>query len=246
MKQSLIRGSLILSIALVASVHPASGANFFTEDFSDNSPRPNMILGNGSTDKVQGFTGSPTTDFQGAFKITSGEGKRIYLATKGNDYADLNFRFDATVSMPNTTNAWAYAFIGMGDHNATGGYGEPGMPSIAAAIDPAAESVFRGRDNGQGVSDTPIANPRLGKHRVRMTWNAITKLALFELDLGYTGEFSADHKMIIDGSDNGFTSSNSRLFVGGGDGVTFDDISVTAVPGSDTDVLWIIGAVIQP
>ena len=64
----------------------AGAATFFTEDFSDTSPAPQLALGAGYV--------APTTSFASSdFTITSGDGSRIYLGTVDTDYANISFDF---------------------------------------------------------------------------------------------------------------------------------------------------------
>ena len=215
---------------LLLDATPLQAAVSFTEDFSDNSPGPHMALG-------AGF-GSPTTNFTGDFTITSGDSNRIYLGTTATDYFAQNFTFEATATMPASTSPWGVAFFGMGSHNAAGGVGEPDFPSALAVIRPdtftaSGQPQFETRDSeGSQVTSADtfviIPSPSSLAHRLRMTWDAGTQQALFEMDHSYTGgPFTSDFSLIVDGSDNGFSAANSRLLLGGGNSLTFDDIVVT-------------------
>jgi len=61
----------------------------------------------------------------------------------------------------------------------------------------------------------------------RLDWNATSKQATFSIDQNYDGgTFTANTSFVLDGSDNGFDIANSYLFIGGGQGMAVDDISV--------------------
>ena len=229
-------------VALTVSSH---GATLFTEDFSDNSASPNMALGTGH--------GSPTTTTTGNFTITSGSSSRIYLGTNDTNYSTIDFTFEADVTVPVAifSNPWTIAFLGMGSPNADGAnYGEPLTGSnIVMALrgdDLGQVGNLTRRDNGVFSSPgvTPWQNIGLtaGTHGMRMDWNATTMLATFMFDLGNDGTYDSALTFTTVGSDNGFTASNSRLFVGGGNGLIFDNISVSApVPEPSAALLGAFG-----
>lgn len=102
------------------------------------------------------------------------------------------------------------------------------------------------RDNGAFSSPgvTPWQNIGLfaGTHGMRMDWNATTSQATYLFDLGNDGTYDPALTFTTDGSDNGFTASNSQLFIGGGNGLTFDNISVTSpVPEPSSALLGALG-----
>lgn len=217
----------------------SNGAILFTEDFSDNSASPNMALGTGH--------GSPTTDFTGAFTITSGDGNRIYLGTNDADYSTIDFVFEADVTIPNLGSAWSIAFLGMGSPNANGAsYGEPTTnQNVISALRPdeGDGGNLSSRDNGAFAgphfSGIGLTTATQG---MRMDWNATTKQATFLFDVGNDGTYDPALTFVVDGSDNGFTGSNSQLFVGGGNGTKFDNISVTSpAPEPSSALLCALG-----
>ena len=57
--------------------------------------------------------------------------------------------------------------------------------------------------------------------------DAVAATADFDLDQNFTGTFTSDFSASLDGSDNGFSSVSSHLFVGGGEDSSWDDLSVT-------------------
>ncbi|MDD5708144.1 MAG: hypothetical protein PHR35_19675 [Kiritimatiellae bacterium] len=212
--------AVALSMVLVCAMH-APAATFFTEEFSDNSPDPNMALGTPY--------GAAKTDFTGSFTITSGSGPRVYLGTLQTDYVTTSFEFWATVTIP-ATNTASMPFFGMGSHDATTASGEPLPPKVMMMIWPSTtlkENVCLGRVTGLSDNRVPLGQFATGTHRLHMWWNADTKVATFEMDFNYDGTYTPYITFSLDGSDVGLDSLNSRLIVGGGYGVSFDDIAVT-------------------
>ena len=221
----------LIFATLVGFTLSANGAVLFSEDFSDNSASPNMLLG-------AGF-GSPTTTTTGDFTITSGSNSRIYLGTNDTDYSTIDFSFEAdvTVSSAIFSNAWTMAFLGMGSPNADGGaFGEPLTGSNIMMVlrgDDGPGGNLKARDNDLGGGTNIYNNIGLtaGTHGMRMDWNATTMQATYFFDVGNDGTYDDPAlTFVVNGADNGFTASNSQLFVGGGNGLVFDNINVTAVP----------------
>lgn len=228
-----------LSVCLVMAGLTAvsHGASSFTEDFSDNSASPNMVLGTGF--------GSPVTNTTGAFTITSGDGARIYLGTNDSDYSLFDFTFEADVSVPATTSSWAIAFFGMGNASTAAGISEPtNGPGISMLLRNDNDNL-ENLDNGfvsTSKVNSGIVAATFRTHGVRMEWNATTQLATFLFDLGNDGTYDAPLTFSVDGSNNGFTGTNSQLFLGGGNGLSFDNISVvSAVPEPSAALLGGLG-----
>ena len=220
----------LIFATLVSFTLSSNGAVLFTEDFSDNSPNPNMLLGTGF--------GSPTTSFSsGNFTITSADGSRIYLGTNDTNYSTIDFSFEADVSVPSAifTSPWTIAFLGMGSPNAgPSGGSEPLTGSnIMMALrgdDLGQTGNLTSRDNGVFAPAKPNIGLTVGTHGMRMDWNATLGQATFMFDLGNDGAYDPTLTFLVNGADNGFTASNSQLFLGGGNGLVFDNINVTAVP----------------
>ncbi len=204
--------------------HATTAAMLFTEDFSSETPGSNMTLGTGH--------GSPVTSFDNQnFHITSGTGSRIYLGTNDLDYSTINFVFEATVTVPDTSDPWAMAFMGMGTTTPDSGlHGEPSFPGIYTVLSPVHNRALHKNGNfftgTEWADNLAISN---ATHRLRMEWDATTEAAIFSIDVGNTGTFGHSSGSIVaaDTFDN-----NSRLFVGGGNGLIFDDISVVPEPAS--------------
>jgi alpha-L-arabinofuranosidase len=194
-----------------------------SENFSGNSVGPYFTLGTG--------LGTPSTTFDGAFKITSGPNNRVYIGTHKTDYSLTDFIFEADVTVPNLTNPWSIPFMGMGKAVAVlanNSYGEPlTIPHVLMAVRND-EDQLEARDNSPDALANSFSVNQVGitegTHRLRMSWNATSKIATFAIDLGNNGTY--DSSFTVDGSDNGFDSTNSQLLLGGGNGVSFDNISV--------------------
>ena len=129
-----------------------------------------------------------------------------------------------------TTNG---SFFGIGAGTNGGPSDTPDVPNITGEIGPAGfvNGYFRGGDNGVEGSLGLLGQGNGGwaagtVHRVRLTWDPVTGEALVELDQGYTDTFVADFSQVLDGSDNGFSASNSHIFFGANGGSTWDDISI--------------------
>ncbi len=201
---------------------PPGYALDFLETFSGNSVGPYLTPGTGY--------GTPTTNFTGAFTITSGLGSRIYLGTNKTNYSSVNFVFEADVTVPVLNEPSSIAFMGMGRTTPVGGnsYGEPlTIPHVGMLVRND-ENQLDARDNSPNgtANDFAVNNVGItvGTHRIRMSWDATTKLATFAIDLGNNGSY--DSSFTVNGADNGFTATNSQLYLGGGNGLSFDNVSV--------------------
>lgn len=227
------------SLILLGSAAFLPAATFFTEAFSDGAIGTNFTIGTGF--------GTPTTSFAtNDFTVTSGTGSRVYLGTVATDYSTVNFVFQATVTVPNA-DAWAIAFFGMGNPTAGSAvFGEPITGSnlfMAVRHDITPTNRLESRDNATsavGTNQGNIPAAANGTHLLRMTWNAATQSAFFEYDSGNNG--SIDQSFTVNGADNGFNGSNSQLVLGGGNGIKFDNISVTSVPEPSIALLGGLGA----
>lgn len=232
----------IIVIAVMFVTAPTLDAEVmsFFEDFSDNSPGPNMSLG-------PAFN-SPTTDFAGDFSIgPDADGNRIYLGTNATGYANAPYRFEATVIMSGKANSgWAGPFFGMGTVSPDAdNFGEPANPRLLMQVgtyENSADWGLESRDDGVRVAHETNVTLAVGTHRLRMEWDPATKIAAFDIDEDFGGgAFVSDFGYSLDGSDNGFDDSNSQLLVGGGWSVSFDDISVTVVPEPSAMMLLLFG-----
>ena len=141
---------------------------------------------------------------------------------------------------------WRIAFLGMGSPNAgPSGGSEPLTGShIMMALRGTDDSVsgsLTGRDNGEFVAAFNNIGLTATTHGMRMDWNATTLQATFLFDLGNDGTYDPALTFTRNGADNGFTASNSQLFLGGGNGLIFDNINV--VPEPSAALLGALGVV---
>ena len=156
------------------------------------------------------------------------EAERTYLRTVAANFYSRSFVAEVTV----TTDS--IAWFGMGDGTPNPGFfDEPGAPSINLRMHPS--WLVGGRvDAGDNVVDfsSPLNTfgyPGSGTHRLRLTWDATAKTAVFQIHENYTGgPFVASlTSPAVNGADNGFTDSSTRIFFGGAGSISFDDFHVT-------------------
>jgi hypothetical protein len=217
-------------VSLALSSH---GAALFTEDFLSNTTGPNMTAGTGF--------GSPTTTTTGNFTITSGESSRIYLGTNDVDYSSIDFTFRADVTAPNYLNDWSIIFLGMGSSTPVAGtYGEPLTGSNLMMALRGGDQTFGARNNGVS-SSLPALGLTATTHGIKMDWNAVSQSATFGYDAENDGDYTGPNDKTYSLTGSGFTSTNSQLFLGGGNGLIFDNISVTSVPEPSAALLGALG-----
>lgn len=215
---------LVCGLEAGLGIH-AYGATSFVEDFGGGNIGSNLSLGSGY--------GAPTTDFSDAFTVTSGNGSRIFLGTNDSDYSTVDFVFEADITITNPSD-WSIPFFGIGTPDASASaLGEPILGSHVLAALRHSNRTIRSKDNTTNTaSNTEATVPGgfLGTHRAKLVWDAATQQALFELDLNSNG--FVESSFTLDGSNNGFDHSNSHLIIGGGAGLSIDNISVSAATAS--------------
>ncbi len=196
----------------------AANAQSISEDFNSGglpgtmeAPVPGVVFSGGG---VQFFLG-PT---------------RSYLRTIDAGFYNQSFVAEVTMTL-----GISIAWFGMGQGTPNPGFfDEPATPAINLRLHGTglAGGVVHAGDNVANFSGpfNSFGNPGSGTHRLRLRWNAIAKTATFEIDQHYAGgTFTADFTSIaVNGADNGFTGTNTRIYFGGGEGVSFDDFSVSA------------------
>ncbi|RKX34548.1 MAG: hypothetical protein DRP64_19995 [Verrucomicrobia bacterium] len=189
---------------------------------------------------------------------------RQYIRTKRSDYSRVDFVFEADVSLNIDAN-YGEVLYGMGIVTGTLDRGHPGHPGIGAMESKHSTrryKIISTADNDDGLQDSSWnnfsnANRRPNKEdpfRVRMEWNATAKTATMSIDQNYNGStFIADHSFVISSNevagadglvDGMFDAYNSHLFIGGGNGVTIDNISVET--GLSFFEEWVIGYGLDP
>lgn len=230
---------VVLVLVLISS---QSFATYFSEDFSGSTMPANM---------ESNFASGASFDSQNHISFGSEMAQwdavqnRQYLRTTASDYSSVDFVYDITVTTTGSS-AWGGIFIGLGAGGAdSGNWGEPTNPKIAITIQPTSWfGDIYGRDNGEVMSVGLEGAIGDGTHRVRMNWDASTQTAFFEIDAYYSGgEFVADYTTgIFTGSDNGFNSTNSHIFVGGGENMIVHAMSVV-IPEPTTIALLGLGGI---
>jgi hypothetical protein len=194
----------VLTLVAGAFGNSASAQAPVNEDFSSGA-LPTSLEISGTSVSFDGsaavFDGPASTD-------------RSTLRTVADDYYSGSFVVEVTVAMGSDI-----AFFGMGTGTSAGG--EPEGPSINLRMHPS--SILSGRMHWAELADPSsfqniesFGNPGSGTHRLRMTWDASAQTAFFEVDEDYAGgTMVPDYASpIIDGSDNNFSNSNSRIMFG--------------------------------
>jgi hypothetical protein len=216
-----------------------SGVRFFTEDFNGGPP---------AADRLEVSTAYPLEwedyalpDFTSGAAVFTGwdDYTRTYLRTVAT-YLDTDVVAEVTVTVP-AGGPLGISFIGFGSGH-TGDcefYCEPaGFPAIYLRVLP------NGFGDGSAATDHTSGNiiqehiglssvGGTGTHRVRMSWNAATQQVTFAVDEDYTGgqPFAADVVIgPIAAAADAFDATNARIFFGGANGATFDDLSISRPP----------------
>ena len=242
-----MKRALFALIILMCVAAAASAAQFFTEDFSGGTLPGNMELTtHWAHPSLYGGSLTEHVDYGNNYahweEMTY---YRQYIRTKDSDYSSVSFVFEATVTVTNAS--YGEVIYGMGDVTGTVGSGQPGHPCIGAMESKHSTRRYKlisTADNDDGLTDASWGNfsnanrrpnPKEAPFRVRMEWDATAKTATMSIDSNFDGIFNADQSFVIssnevagaDGLTGGvFDASNSHLFIGGGFGVTVDDISV--------------------
>ncbi len=203
----------------------AANAQSISEDFNSGTlPATFEISGPNIA-----FTGG------GVLFPSTTEAQRTYLRTVAANLYSRSFVAEVTV----TTDSIAWFGMGTGGRN-PGFFYEPAVPSINLRMHPS--WLVGGRvdagDNVQNFSSplNTFGNPGSGTHRLRLTWNATAKTAVFQVDRNYAGgAFVADFTSVaVNGADNGFTDSNTTVFFGGAGSLLFDNFQLTTAGDAPT------------
>ncbi len=211
---AILATTLLLTVLTpsVAQAQPKS----FSENFNSNL-LPATLEESGS---------SPT--YAGGV-VTFGDA-RGYLRTKAN-YNNTSFTAEVTLTVFSDAGGEGIGFIGFGagEPNCGSFFCEPMFaPSIYARIAPDDfHSGFVGLTNGSEENIGQTGGGGTGTHRVRITWNHVTKGLTFAIHRFYTGgpfvpTTTIGPVVVTDV----FGETNSRIFFGGAGNVTFDDLVV--------------------
>ena len=168
----------------------------------------------------------PSYVFSGGAVVFPGDdSQRTNLRTVADDFYSRSFVAEVTL-----TTGGNIAFFGMGDGSPDPTQTwEPDFPGIYLRLHP--NSLAGGATNttDNGVTTTLAEATGSGTHRLRLTWDAATQNAVFEIDRNYTGgPFVADQtSSAIYGGNNGLNDTNTRIFFGSAGNASFDDFQVT-------------------
>ena len=231
---------IIKKIPIVATITflsggTASAAVSFTEDFASNSIGSNFTVTSTNGNLPDFSSGAAVFD-------DTGDGGRSYIGTTSTDFALSDFIAQVTVTIPEGTDGADIGFFGLGaglqgaDFNSS--FNEPSSgPAVFVGPNPTdrnSAEVNVGDFNSGDVNGTSTGVPTLvlgsGTHRIQLSYTSADQMLTFSADNDNDGSGFDTFSTTIDGSDNGFDGTNSRIFVGGANSVTFDDFSVTVVP----------------
>jgi hypothetical protein len=166
---------------------------------------------------------------------TPGNGPRSYEHTDRGDYAQNNFQAEVTVIIKGGGgNGCAYFGMGKGVANPAS-YNEPTTPpSVCMRLCPSdfvgglVTAATDGQEPIQGSN--PIGD---GTHRIRLTWDATGKRALFEVCKNWDGQhFRADSTVTADATTVTF-GTDGNLFVVGAGGIKFADFSTQPLSAAE-------------
>ena len=252
---------LILGFAMFAATAMAQNVSV---NFDDGT-----VGGLVTTSSVSfpGFGGVPGNAAGRTDVIFAGAGNdgRSYLGTTFTDYTSDDFlaTIDITVTdngFDNAAGGSANGFFGLGP-GIIGGGGAGGNPAFGEpTTGPAIYAAFNNdnRDGGEAnlvdtiigfeqitttASNTPQVVVGTGTHTVTLDYSQATGTLEFIADVNQSGALVS--LGTFNTSDNGFDSTNARIFFGGDDNTIFDNFVVTvgAIPEPTSGVLLGLGFV---
>lgn len=232
--------SVVLSL-LAFSAGDVAAQTFFTENFDSNTSGVLVDTGGSGTST---FTG-------GAAQIgTPGGGNdgRDWYGTSDTNYASVSFTAEVDVVVDAGTNNENSLYLGLGaGDDADSGGAAPGFdePSLGPAVYVAVRDNAGGNhilgdfdttSTGAAIGANTDGPADEGTHTLRLSYDHIAQTADFLIDLGQTGTFLP--LSTVDTSDNGFDSTNARVFIGASQGRVFDNFTISAfvAPPLDCDV----------
>ena len=210
-------------------------ADLINEDFSSGTLPPTLQIASGTAVSFTGgaalFTGLTAND-------------ETSLRTVEADFYGQSFVAEVTFNLP-----IGAGFFGMGN----GGLSAP--PSLVGPLGPAIWLDMRNGSNwawedgafpaaSNGSMGIPL--PGNGTFRVQLSWDSIAKTAVFAVDQNYVGgPFVADFTSpAINGADNGFTNTSTRIWFAGQRNESFDDFNVKIVPEPASAALLGLGTLL--
>jgi levanase/fructan beta-fructosidase len=165
------------------------------------------------------------------------DGGHCYVRTSRGNFAKESFQAEVTVTlMGGGRGGLGCAFFGLGcsQSNASSSFDPSTAPSLFVRLAPgdfygrAVTVTVSGRESQCGW-----VSPGDGRHRLRLTWDAAGKRALFEIDANWDGKpFKADSTATLRAGSAGFGDAG-HLFVGGANGVRFDAFELKAMPAAE-------------
>lgn len=213
----------------------AGAATSFTESFDSTSSGPNLSVGTSAGD------GAGSNSFATGDWVISPHNYRVALKTNDTDYALQDFTM-TTILTVGSASPWSSPMIGMG----TGDFSPTLLPSTSSFGAMARADLHNGTDyRFQLFADealtvrngTNVGALSGGTHLMKMEWDAGTETATFSFDNGNDGSFEETFTHTYAGLDG----TNSRLFVGGGNGLVVSDVSVAVVPEPASTALLGLG-----
>ena len=218
--------------AFVAKIElPTPGS--FSENFNDETLPATLENSTGTVATFSAVTSECTGSANGAATFPGAtDSNRSYLRTTKTDFHAAGFVAEVTVSIP-AGDSPQLAFFGLG----------AGVPDPSNSFEPAVDPHIYSNASPDGFDDPgffntndsdsgPIA-PILsaagdGCHRLRLEWNVETAELTASIHQNYSGgDFLATTVLAdVNGEDNGFDDTNSRIFFGGAGGIVFDDLVV--------------------
>ena len=198
------------------------------------------------------FTMDPTVAFDSSGatfgSLFGGDGGRNYVRANDSDYATVDFTAEVTFVASNLAGMDAFFGLGTGD---TALFGWPDWSTqfssvlVLPEIDDmsvAKLTTFKTQNDVNEFAATDVSALSDGTHRLRLAFDSTARMAIFSIDLNYSGgAFAADATAAtVDVStmfaEDGWPSEPSRLYFGGDDSVIFKDFAVVVDgPGQDGD-----------
>ncbi len=231
----------LASLALLSASASAPAQVLFSEDFDSGTLPPSLEVIGPSVAFTGGVAVFPSSQADGS--------DRTYLRTVSGAFATLgSYVAEVTLVLPTNSTGTGFFGLGSGARNPVFSF-EPAGPTVNLRVNPnQIASGFTSYSDGQASpgSSIPLGTAGSGTHRLRLTWDFVTRTASFEIDLNYTGgPFVADLASgLINGADNGFDGANAHLFLGASGGNSFDNFTVRAVPEPGTVALGVASLVL--
>ncbi len=219
---AVLPSAFLMAGLLLASPSAQAQIMSFKEDFHSNTLPAGLEQPGFSPIYANGAVTFPNND-------------RRYLQTVAN-YNNTNFIAEVTVTVNNGSGGNGIAFFGLGSGVASYFYGEPRVsPTTYVRLFP---DDFHGGAVGITTSTAEsIGNvfnaAGQGTHRVRITWDRVTKTFTVAIQKNYTGgPFSPTATIVLTPDNEAFGDTNTRIYFGGAGNAVFDDLLVLALNGT--------------